>query len=170
MACPPSVPTGGSPGRANPFEVRGIILPKLFGKASGVGRLRTLPSMEKCYSSDLSDGEWECLELHVPAPSKRGRPRTHGTREILNAVFYVLKSGCQWRMLPRDFPLWKTVFHYLRKWRLDGTWERMNRALRRRLRKRLGRDPEPSAGIVDAQSVRRPGWEESRGATTGTRR
>jgi putative transposase len=65
--------------------------------------------MEKGYSTDLSDDEWGCLEPHVPAPYKRGRPRTHGTREILNAVFYVLKCGCTWRLLPRDFPPWETV-------------------------------------------------------------
>ena len=81
----------------------------------------------------------------------------HSPRQILDAVFYVLKTGCQWRMLPREFPPWKTVFHYFRRWRLDGTWERMNRALRRRLREALGRDPEPSAGIVDAQSVKTTG-------------
>jgi hypothetical protein len=83
-------------------EVPRIILPKLFGKASGVGRWRTLPSMEKHYSTDLSDDEWGCLELHLPPPNKRGRPRTRGTREILNAIFYVLKSGCPWRLLPKD--------------------------------------------------------------------
>jgi len=111
----------------------------------------------KIYPSDLSDDEWALLEMHLPAPKKRGRPRLHSPREILNAVFYVLKTGCQWRMLPRDFPPWKTVFHYFRAWRLDGIWERMNRALRRRLRKNLDRDPEPSAGIVDAQSVNTTG-------------
>jgi putative transposase len=110
--------------------------------------------MEKCYSTDLSDAEWECLKLHVPAPNKRGRPRTHGTREILNAVFYVLKSGCQDRLLPHDFPRWPTVYWYFRKWRIDGTWERINRAIRERLRVRLKRDPQSSAGIVDSQSVK----------------
>jgi putative transposase len=60
--------------------------------------------MGKCYSTDLSDDEWECLELHLLPPNKRGRPRTRGTREILNAIFYVLKSGCPWRLLPKDFP------------------------------------------------------------------
>jgi putative transposase len=81
----------------------------------------------------------------------------HSPREILDAVFYILKSGCQWRMLPREFPPWKTVFHYFRTWRIDGTWERMNRAIRRGLREKLGRDPEPSAGIVDSQSVKTTG-------------
>jgi putative transposase len=77
--------------------------------------------------------------------------------EILYAVCYVLTSGCQWRMLSREFPPWKTVFHYFRTWRIDGTWERMNRAMRRQLREELGRDPEPSAGIVDSQSVKTTG-------------
>jgi putative transposase len=111
----------------------------------------------KTYPSDLTDREWGLLEPLLPAPKKRGRPRLHSPRAILNAVFYVLKSGCQWRMLPRDFPPWKTIFHYFRRWRLDGTWERINRVLRRRLREKLGRDPEPSAGIVDSQSVKTTG-------------
>ena len=111
----------------------------------------------KSYPSNLTDHEWDLLEPHLPAPKRRGRPRLHSPREILDAVFYVLKSGCQWRMLPREFPPWKTVFHYFRKWRMDGTWEEMNRALRRRLREKLGREPEPSAGIVDAQSVKTTG-------------
>jgi putative transposase len=109
------------------------------------------------YLTDLYDEEWALLEPYLPAQKRRGRPRLHSPREILDAVFYVLKSGCQWRMLPRDFPPWKTVFHYFRAWRIDGTWERLNRTLRRRLREKLGRDPEPSAGIVDAQSARTTG-------------
>jgi putative transposase len=108
----------------------------------------------RIYPSDLTDDEWDLLEPHLPAPKKRGRPRLRSPREILDAVFYVLKSGCQWRMLPREFPPWKTVFHYFRAWRLDGTWQRMNRAMRRMLWGKLGRDPEPSAGIVDSQSVK----------------
>jgi putative transposase len=90
----------------------------------------------------------------MPTPNSHGRPRTHSLREILNAVFYVLKSGCQWRLLPHDFPRWPTVYHYFRQWRLDGTWERINRAMRQRLRVRLNRDPQPSAGVVDSQSVK----------------
>ena len=111
----------------------------------------------KRYPTDLSNAEWSLLKPHLPIPKRRGRPRVHSPREILNAVFYVLKSGCQWRMLPREFPPWKTVFHYFRMWRIDGTSERMNRAMRRRLREELGRDPEPSAGIVDSQSVKTTG-------------
>jgi hypothetical protein len=78
-------------------------------------------------------------------------------RAILDAVFYVLKSGCPWRLLPKDFPPWKTVYDWFRRWRIDGTWERLNTELRELLRVRLGRDPNPSAGIVDSQSVRTTG-------------
>jgi putative transposase len=113
--------------------------------------------MRKPYPTDLSDEEWKYIEPHMPAPKGHGRPRIHSLREILNATFYVLRSGCQWRMLPNDFPRWPTVYHYFRKWRIDGTWERVNRAIRERLRVRLKRDPQPSAGIVDSQSVKTTG-------------
>ncbi len=113
--------------------------------------------MRKAYQTDLSDAEWSCLEPHLPVPNATGRPKMHGTREILNAIFYVLKSGCAWRLLPHDFPPWKTVYHYFRQFRLDGTWERMHSALRKRVRVRIKRDPQPSAGIVDSQSVKTTG-------------
>jgi putative transposase len=113
--------------------------------------------MEKRYPTDLSDAEWECLELLVPAPNKRGRPKTHGAREILDAVFYVLKSGCPWRLLPRDYPPWETVYWWFGRWRIDGTFERLNAALRERSRSRLGRHPLPSAGIADSQSSKTTG-------------
>lgn len=93
----------------------------------------------------------------MPRPKGHGRPRIHSLREILNAIFYLLRSGCQWRMLPHDFPRWPTVYHYFRKWRIDGTWERINQAIRERLRVRLKRDPQPSAGIVDSQSIKTTG-------------
>ena len=113
--------------------------------------------MRKAYQSDLSDAEWSFLEPHLPAPNATGRPKTHPTREILNAVFYIVRGGCAWRLLPNDFPPWKTVYHYFRSWRLDGTWERMHTALRKRVRVRLQRDPQPSAAIVDSQSVKTTG-------------
>ena len=111
----------------------------------------------KRYCTDLSDDEWRCIGPHLPGPTGQGRPRLHGLRAILNAVFYVLKSGCPWRLLPREFPPWKTVYDWFRRWRIDGPWERLNAELRERLRCRLGRNPNPSAGIVDSQSVRTTG-------------
>src|SRR5215217_5840187 len=101
------------------------------------GCFATLARMRKRYPTDLSDAEWRYIEPHLPASKGHGRPRTHSLREILNAVFYLLKSGCQWRLLPHDFPRWPTVYWYFRKWRLDGAWERINRAIRERLRVRL---------------------------------
>ena len=111
------------------------------------------------YPTDLSDAEWACLKPHLPAPKKRGRgrPNVHSPRKILNAVFYVLKSGCPWRLLPRDFPPWKSVYHWFRKWRIDGTFEQLNTALGERLRIQLGRNPQPSGGIVDSQSAKTSG-------------
>ena len=113
--------------------------------------------MRRPYLTDLSDAEWNHIEPHLPAANGHGRPRAHSLREILNAIFYLLKSGCQWRLLPHDFPRWSTVYWYFRKWRLYGTWEKINRAIRERLRVRLGRNPQPSAGVVDSQSVKSTG-------------
>ncbi len=93
----------------------------------------------------------------MPAPKEHGRPRTHSPREILDAVFYILRSGCVWRLLPHDFPPWPTVYYYFRKWRIEGVWERMNRAIRERLRVKRGRNCQPSAGIVDSQSIKTTG-------------
>ena len=87
--------------------------------------------MRKTYSTDLSDEEWSYIEPHLPAPNAPGRPRLHTLREILDAIFYILRSGCAWRLLPNDFPPWKTIHHYFRTWRLDGTFERMHAALRK---------------------------------------
>jgi putative transposase len=109
------------------------------------------------YSTDLSDAEFEHIEEHLPTANQRGRPKIHPPREILNAIFYVLKSGCPWRLLPREFPPWRSVYHWFRAWRIDGTFERLNAALRETLRARLGRNPKPSAGIVDSQTIRTTG-------------
>ena len=113
--------------------------------------------MKRSYSTDLTDAEWKCLQSYVPAPKHRGRPRIHGTREVLSAVFYVLNSGCPWRLLPRDFPPWESVYFWFRRWRIDGTWERLNAALREQVRIRSGRNVQPSAGIVDSQSAKTTG-------------
>ena len=113
-------------------------------------RSRRLP-----YPSDLSDREWQLIKPHFPNPrTNRGRKRVHSHREILNAIFYLLRSGCDWRMLPHEFPPWKTVYHYFRLWRLKGLWEHINTVLRTELRIANGREPEPSAAILDSQSVK----------------
>jgi putative transposase len=112
----------------------------------------------KTYPTDLSDAEFSHIEKHLPADHQRGRPKIHAPREVLNAVFfYVLKSGCPWRLLPREFPPWRSVYHWFRRWRIDGTFERLNAELRERLRARLGRNPQPSAAIVDSQTVKTTG-------------
>jgi putative transposase len=108
----------------------------------------------KPYPSDLSDAEWELIAPHIPDAEAGGRPRETDMREVLNAIFYVLKSGIQWDMLPHDFPAKGTVYHYYNTWRKDGTWQRLNATLRGELRQELGRNKTPSAGIVDSQSVK----------------
>src|ERR671911_680378 len=113
--------------------------------------------MRTTYPTDLTDAEWSCLEPYLPAPRATGRPRVYPLREIINAIFYMVRSGCSWRLLPHDFPPWRSVYHYFREFRLDGTWERMHAAVRERVRVRLERNPQPSAGIVDSQSVKTTG-------------
>ncbi len=108
----------------------------------------------KPYPSDLSDAEWELMAPHIPATEPGGRPRAVDIREVLNAIFYVLKSGIQWDMLPHDFPPKGTVYHYYNTWRKDGIWQSLNAALRGELRQELGREQTPSAGIADSQSVK----------------
>jgi transposase len=106
------------------------------------------------YPTDLSDAEWDLLAPNLPAAATSGWPRIHGYRALLDAIFYLVRSGCAWRLLPRDFPPWKTVYHYFRRWRSDGAWERLHTALRKAVRMRRGREPTTSAGIVDSQSVK----------------
>jgi putative transposase len=108
----------------------------------------------KSYSTDLTDEEWDLLRPLLPADKSRGRKRTVDLCEILNAIFYIIRTGCQWRMLPHDFPVWQTVYYYFRQWRKDGIWAKMNDALRKDLRQASGKEAEPSAGAIDSQSVK----------------
>lgn len=108
----------------------------------------------KAYRTTVTDAEWQVLQPYVPQPKPGGRPATHSRRVIVNAIFYILRSGCAWHLLPNDFPPWKTVYHYFRLWRLDGTWHRLHTALREQLRVRRGRHAQPSAGVIDSQSVK----------------
>jgi putative transposase len=114
--------------------------------------------MRRPYPTDITDAEWSYLEPHLPAPRATGRLRVYPLREIINAIFYVVRSGCSWRLVPHDFPPWRSVYHCFRQFRLDGTsWERMHAALRERVRVRLERNSQPSAAIVDSQSVKTTG-------------
>ena len=106
------------------------------------------------YPTDLTDAQWKCIRPYAPGEKPGGRPRVHGIREILNAIFYLVKSGCPWRMLPNDFPPWKTVYHYFRLWSRDGTLEKLHAALRVLVRKTAGRKPTPSAASLDSQTVK----------------
>ncbi len=106
------------------------------------------------YPSDLTDSEWSILEPLVPDPKPGGRPAKHARREIIDAMLYVLRNGVAWRALPHDLPPWQTVYDYFRRWRRDGTWEAINAALRERLRVTAGRQPTPSAAILDSQSAK----------------
>jgi putative transposase len=106
------------------------------------------------YPSDLTDAQWARLEPLLPSVRPGGRPRAHPLREVIDALRYVLRGGIAWRALPHDYPPWQTVYHYFRAWRLDGTWERLNDELRELVRERAGRHAQPSAAILDSQSVR----------------
>ncbi len=106
------------------------------------------------YPSDVTDAEWHILAPLLPAAKPGGRPRAVDLRRILNGLFYLVRSGCAWRYLPRDYGPWSTVYHYFRTWRNDGRWEQVHTHLREVARQRAGRDPTPSAAIIDSQSVK----------------
>ena len=108
----------------------------------------------RAYPTDLTDAQWAILEPHVPPPKSGGRPPKHTRRELVDAMLYVLRGGIAWRLLPHEFPPWQTVYHSFRMWRDDGSWERINAALRERVRVKAGRDPQPSGAIMDSQSVK----------------
>jgi putative transposase len=110
--------------------------------------------MSTTYPSDLTDAEWECVQRHLPPLSRRGRPRTHPLRRILDAIFYVLRTSCPWRYLPTNFPAWQTVYYHFRQFRRKNTLHALYPALHRAERERVGRHPDPSAAIMDSQSVK----------------
>ena len=108
----------------------------------------------RSYDSDLTDAEWSRLEPLVPAPKHGGRPAKHTRREILNGICYAIRSGGAWKLLPHDLPAWRTVYHYFWSWRRRGIWERINDTVRGWVRQAAGRECQPSAAVLDSQSVR----------------
>jgi len=133
-----------------------------------MSRMQTHPT---CYPTDLADEEWNQIKSLVPVPKsgkgKRGRPVENDRRSLVNAVFYVVKSGCAWRLLPSDFPHWQTVYGYYRQWSQDWTWTFIHDTLRDWLRKTEGRNVAPTAAIVDSQSVKTPDQAGERGYDAG---
>lgn len=106
------------------------------------------------YPTDMTEAQWRIIRPFVRRPSRRGRPHKHSRREVIDAVLYVVRSGCQWRMLPHDFPAWKAVYQIFYRWRKNGTWQRIHDALCKKVRAQAGKRPTPTAGIIDSQSVK----------------
>ena len=111
----------------------------------------------KPYDSDLADAQRNVIEPLLPPPSRRGRPRKTDLREVVNAIICALRSGCAWRPLPRDLPPRQTVYAYFRTWKTDGALKRVHDALRAEVRRSDGRNPEPSAAIIDSRSAQTTG-------------
>lgn len=118
------------------------------------------------YPSDVTDTEWKVISPLLPAGKPGGRPRTTSLRDVVNAIFYVNRAGGAWRMLPKDFPPYQTVYRYFRTWSKDGTWQRVHDALRDQVRQKSGRETSPSAAALDSQSAK----TTEKGAPEGTTR
>jgi putative transposase len=112
-----------------------------------------MPAQRPAYATDLSDEAWQILAPLLPREKTGGRPRKYPMREVLNGIQYVLRGGCAWRLMPHDLPPWQTVYQTCRAWRQDGTWLRIHDQLRDEVRTCMGRHPQPSAAIIDAQTV-----------------
>lgn len=121
----------------------------------------------KHYPTDLTDRQWARIARLIPPPKTGGRPRSVEMRDVVNAVFYVTRTGCAWRMIPHDFPPWGTVWFYFRLWRENGLWERMNARLREQVRRQAGRRPEPRVAVIDSQSVKTSDRGGERGFDAG---
>ena len=119
------------------------------------------------YTTDLTDSEWNLISYCFPKPAATGRPRKHSYRELLNAIFYLLRTGCQWRNLPKDFAPWGSVYHYFRRWKNNGLWEAIHTHLRECVRLAEGRNRHASAAIIDSQSVKSSECSDERGYDAG---
>jgi putative transposase len=119
------------------------------------------------YPTDLRDEEWKWIEPYIPKPKPGGRPAKHARRRILEAMFYIVRGGCAWRLLPKDFAPWPTVYDYFRQWVRSGLWKQINRLLRELLRVQSGKAPTPTAAILDSQSVKMGDQRGPRGVDAG---
>jgi putative transposase len=129
-----------------------------------------MTTSQTTYPTDLKDSEWRVIEQYLPRRVPKGpggRPREHSWRTILNATFYITRGGQPWSLMPKDFPPAKTVYHYFRLWRKDGTWQMLNDALRQTARQRAGRAAQPSAAILDSQSAKSAEGGQARGFDGG---
>ena len=108
----------------------------------------------KAYPSDVTNAEWEIIEQLLPLAQVTGRPRQVDLREIINGIFYVLREGCSWRAMPHDLPPWQTVYNYFRHWQRLGVWQKIHTELREQVRKHVEKNNNPTAGIIDSQSVK----------------
>ena len=115
---------------------------------------RTKSPARRRYDTDLTDAQWEVLAPLIPEARSGGRPRKATSRELVNAILYFLRAGVAWRLLPHDLPPWQTVYYYLRRWQREGVLEHIHHTLVMADRERNGREPSPSAAILDSQSVR----------------
>lgn len=106
------------------------------------------------YETDITEEQWPLIQPLFPVNTGRGRPMVLDLQMVINAIFYLVRTGCQWRNLPKDFPKWQSVYYYFRKWSKDGTWQKINEAVRKLERQKRGREPEPTGAIVDSQSVK----------------
>src|SRR2546421_10514891 len=121
------------------------------------------------YPSDLTDRQWDCIKDLIPPAKSGGRPRELDMRRVVNALLYLLVTGCQWRMLPREYPAWQSVYTYFGQWRDDGTGPRIHDRLRAQVRQQAGRHKHPTAGALDSQSVKTTSVATERGFESGKR-